>query len=332
MTQLIGTDAGCAGIKLAFRDNNGSIVEFSNPSVAKLGKAAIGMGGVSGVTYECDGEEWSISESFFGCEDTRFDEYPFSSLNATLTAHTLLKAGLSGELRISSGLPINQYYDPLKGPRTDLIKRKHDQYKLTVNKLGPDGFEPVGLDLKSFQVSPESLSGWADVCFDEDGSPCSEVTNPVGLVDIGGRTTDIAVVTGGLSFNIEPEHTGTLKVGYLDLYEKLNELLSDRFHCGRFETPVLDHALRTGEIKIFQDEPVEIVEQIEKAKKIISREIMREVGRKFSNVKSLAGIAYFGGGAEDMRADLVKGQNVIIPERAQFANARGYLKIALSRG
>ena len=333
MIKIIGRDAGCAGIKLAYKDNTGEIVEKSIRSLAKLGKASIGMGGVSGITYQCDGETWSISENYFGCEDTRYDDYPFESLNAVLGTHALIQAGLEGQdLQVSSGLPINQFYDSVKGPRADLINRKHAQNGLIVHRLGADGFQRVNIQTESIQVSPEGLAGWVDVCLDENGAPRSEVTSPVGLVDIGGRTTDIAVVTGGLSFDIEPEYTGTLKVGFLDLYQDLNEKLTDRYNCGKIEIAALDTALQTGKIQLFTEEPVDISEEIEQSKKAISKEIMREVGRRFSKVQHMAGVAYFGGGAENMRADLEKGQNVIIPGRAQFANARGYLKIALSRG
>ena len=52
-------------------------------------------------------------------------------------------------------------------------------------------------------VFPEALSGWVDICIGADGEETEDTDRPVGLVDIGGRTTDIAVALPG--FQIDPD-------------------------------------------------------------------------------------------------------------------------------
>ena len=74
-----------------------------------------------------------------------------------------------------------------------------------IKKLGADGFEAiVPLDIEmniGKKVCPEALAGWVDVCLlITDGNTVQDSILPtlIGLVDIGGRTTDIAVVTSRL--------------------------------------------------------------------------------------------------------------------------------------
>ena len=330
MVHLVGLDSGCAGTKLVHSLNSDTIQETVIPSLAKRGAASVSLDGKSGITYQCDGEQWSISPGAFGCEDTRFDSYPFSTLNAVLSIHALIEQGFSGErVKVASGLPLNQYYsvNDEGRPNKAMIERKHRQYDLTVKRRTPRGFEAVNITLESVRVCPESVAAWADYCLDDDGGLVFETMRPVGLIDIGGRTTDIAVISGGQAFQIEPEYTGTLAVGYLDIFQKVNAYINQQgFYDGVLETAVLDQAVRTGTIELF-NEPVDISEGVRDAKAVVVREIQREVERRFAKVKGMAGQCYFGGGAEDLRETLT-GDRIIIPKRAQFSNARGYRKIA----
>ncbi len=327
MSDLIGLDSGCAYIKCVKMGEDGEFIEFSVPSLAKTGAATVGMGGVSGITYECRGEEWSINPNKTSSEDTRFDGYTLSPMNLILSTHTLLEMGLSGRVPVSSGLPINQFFTEKSGPNKDLINQKHQMYNNSVLKLGKKGFSHVDLTFDSVKVCPEALGGWVDICMDSTGDMVQEVHQPVGLVDIGGRTTDIALALPG--FEIDSQYTGTIKTGYLDILATLNRLLREKYKTGDIEVSTLEKAAREGTIELFMgEEAVDIAVEVKKARSMVSGEIMREVGRRFSNVKHMAGTCYFGGGAEDMRDDLQKEKNVFIPERPQFANARGYWKIA----
>ena len=161
MGKLIGQDAGCAYIKTVIEDENGHWQEYSVPSLARSGSVNVGMGGVSGVTYECQDEEWSINTNMVDSEDTRFNDYPFSPLNRVLSIHALLEAGLAGQdLEIASGLPLNQFFTEKSGPDNVMIKRKHESFKAAVRKLGAKGFETVDISVVSKKVCPEALAGW----------------------------------------------------------------------------------------------------------------------------------------------------------------------------
>ena len=104
------------------------------------------------------------------------------------------------------------------------------------------------------------------------------------------------------------------------------EFLIRDFDSGPLNTAVLDESLRTQTIQLYRGQSAQdISEQVSAAIGFVSGEILREAERKLKG-GHLAGICYFGGGAEHMREQLSKKKNVYIPERPQFSNARGYLK------
>ncbi|GAA4649338.1 hypothetical protein GCM10023116_16120 [Kistimonas scapharcae] len=322
MSNNVGLDAGCAYIKIAYKNNVGEIQQFSIPSLARYGKATVGMGNDAGFTYHCDGEEWSINPDHEKSADTRFDSYPYSSLNAVLSTHALIEAGFTDEVTVASGIPLNHYFEHHGGPNKSKIEDKHRNYDRQVKRAGHGSQAPLRVISK--KVCPEALAAWVDVCLDDDGNDRESTARPVGLVDIGGRTTDITVALPG--FRIDAEHTGTIELGYLDVCSHLNDLLIKHHDAGRISTFALDKALQTKEIQLYRGSKLDISELVEKAVSIVSNEIAREVERRFMKAGHLAGICYFGGGAENMRSQLSKSMNVHIPEKAQFANARGYLK------
>ena len=322
MSTIVGLDAGCAYIKTAQFDGKGGIIEKSVLSLAKLGKSTIGMGSGTGITYLCDGEEWSINPDRMNSEDTRFPTYPYSILNTVLSYHALIEAGFTGKdkVHLSSGLPLDHFFD---GADIDdnRISDKIQQFNRRSVEIRGGGDVPKA---RIENVYPEALSGWLDISLDNDGNDTEQQTRPVGLVDIGGRTTDIAVVLPG--FQIDPDFTSTINRGYLDVCGKLNEYLIREHDCGTIETSVLDDALRTKEIQLVRGEMTDISEHCENAIGYVSGEIMREAERKLSRASHLVGTCYFGGGVEHMREQLSRGKSTFIPDRPQFSNARGYLK------
>ena len=254
-------------------------------------------------------------------EDTRFPSYPYSILNSVLSVHGLIEAGFSDadSIRIASGIPLNHFFDGAELNSANIEKKKASFNRAIYIKGGGSLPDPV-----IEQVYPEALAGWVDISIDYQGNDTEQQVRPVGLVDIGGRTTDIAIVLPG--FQIDPDYTGTIDKGYLDVCSRLNEFLIRDFDSGVLDTAVLDASLRSKSIQLYRGQQEDISDQVSHAIKSVSGEIMREVERKITKASHLAGICYFGGGAEHMRAELEKQQNVHIPDNPQFSNARGYLK------
>ena len=76
----IGQDSGAGCNKIAYLDENLNIVEKLIPSLAKLGKATVSMTQNTGITYFCEGEEWSFNPDLTNTEDTRIGSYPYEHL------------------------------------------------------------------------------------------------------------------------------------------------------------------------------------------------------------------------------------------------------------
>ena len=320
----IGLDSGCAYIKVAYFDSDGEIIKFMVPSRVKLGKATVGIGSSGGITYRCKGETWSFNEHEMNTRDTRFDSYPYDSMNSVLSAHALYEAGFQAcdSLIIASGLPLNQFFDA-EYVNEDNIRRKMTTSKREINRRGAKNILMPSTEVQ--YVYPEALAGLIDISYDNKGNDISGNPRATGLVDIGGRTTDIAVAMRGLQ--IDPDFTSTIPIGYLDVAHKLGEYLTDVFDCGQLDMSVLEETLVTNKIPLFRgEEPIDATEMVIDAKEFVTNEITREVEQRLGKANHMESIAYFGGGAESMRESLANNKLAYIPEDPQFANARGYLK------
>lgn len=315
----VSLDAGCAYAKVVAFDNNRNLIQTCVPSIIVRGKSTTRLDGSKAPSYLCEGQQWSIVESSTKAQDTRLDTYPYSDMNTVLIHHALREAGITNdEVQISTSIPLADYY--LKNEASKKAKRNSIQTAVTLM----DGTQLPRLD---HQVTiPEGLAGWIDLNFDFQGNPVPDMpTGDVGLVDIGGRTTDIVVVKPGLE--IVDESIRTLPHGYLDVFEKLNELINIKYpESGQFAINTLDIAMRNKRIEVATGRDVSIDSEVDQCIKIFTSELMDDVNRVLGNGKQLSGTCYFGGGVEHIRGHIQSLPKVMIPDDPQFSNARGNLK------
>lgn len=315
----IGLDSGCAFNKAAFLDAEQNWVEASIPSLIRAGRANITLGGSQGYSYACEGEQWTADENAVDAEDTRFESFPYSTLNTVLTHHSLIKLAeqhdLTDELVISTGLPLAHYFD-LAGVNNGAISRKQDALKTTVTG------SPMQVNCQ--QVCPEGLAGWVDVRIDRHGRDKTSQSHAMAVADIGGRTTDICVVQP--DYSLVTEYTSTLNIGCLDIAAEANRLISERYGIGKINLMAMYQVLETGRIDLGQGKVQDVTEETRQATRTIAGRISREIERRTGNVPHLEGFCYLGGGAEQLR-NFITSDNIFIPNRPTFSNARGYLKI-----
>ena len=314
----IAIDAGCAYIKIACFDDNNRIVTHAIPSIVSDEKPMADLNGNLTPSYRCEGRQLSIIETSTRYEDTRLPEYPYSSINTVLMHHGLFKAGIRNpDIQLSTSIPLHDYY--FKMDESKRKKRESVQRVITADS----GIILPNIDHK--MTLPEGLAGWIDMCFDKDGSKKPNLpTGEVGLVDIGGRTTDIAVVNG---MSISTESIDTVKLGYLDVMDHLNELLNIRFNdSGQFAISALDKALRTQQIEVESGRVEDISQEVENVLHAFSDRTLQEIGRILGNRGQLSGTCYFGGGVEHIRNIILQQPKVFIPENPQFSNVIGCLK------
>ncbi|MCX4030201.1 ParM/StbA family protein [Endozoicomonas sp. SM1973] len=325
----IGADLGCAGKKFAWVEND-KFVEFCRRSLVKAGKSTISFSRDTAATsLLAGGEEWTVTPGMTDSEDTRYESYPYSPHNLALTYISLLEAGFSDpelEIEICCSLPLNHYFTST-GINKVNIERKKKQFDIEVKNKSGNPLPKLVCKL----ITPEALAGFYDICFNVKGERVLTPSQPIGVADIGGRTTDSAIILPDMS--LVPEATGTIPLGYLDIIDQLNQILNQRYNTGKIDTYLLEQVMQSDDKKVsfFMDqEPVDISEEIEQAHKYIANKIMREIDKKLLSAnRSLGGICYFGGSAQAMRDELLKTQNSFIPEKPQGSNARGN-KIILS--
>lgn len=273
--------------------------------------------------YETDGRRFTAGERVAG-EETRFASFHTSSLNRVAVYHALAVAGFSGhEVSLVAGLPVADYYLTGAGINSDLIGRKIANLKTEVTPLMA-GQRPVRVT--EVRVLAQAVAAWVDYAVKDnlDLRDDVDVTAPVGVIDIGGRTTDCAVVIQGNK--IEHRRSGTENIGVIDLRSHLANLVA-RTWAGADNLPPasLDRAIRTGSLRLFGRDR-DVAEMVNEARHIVSDGIRRAVERHLVSVADLEAVLIVGGGAlvfPDMEGFFPNGKIVDDPE---FANARGMIK------
>lgn len=314
-------DDGYAYIKLAWF-NGPSIKTLAIPSRAKLG--AVGVMSLEGKAvggYEADGSRFTVSEMLDG-DNTRFPDYAVSALNRVLVNHALIQAGFGGQaIHLATGLPVRDYFLPNGRKNTALIEAKMANLSKPVVSLGGDALaEIVGQDVFS-----EALSAWLDYSIRLHGDEIEVLTanGPVGVVDIGGQTTDIAVLLPGN--NRDADRSGSERIGVLNIQDRLRGLICAEKGLDDLPGEMIDGALRTGVIRLY-GKPVDVRDLVDEACQDTAQQILQAVRIRLGQGADLEKILFVGGGAEVLKHVLRGYPQVETVADPQFANARGMLK------
>lgn len=267
--------------------------------------------------YETEGVQFTVGE-LADAESARFNEYPFSAMNRAIVNHALRVAGLGGrEVHIATGLPLSKFYSGDK-PNAEVIERKHKSITTPVRSL--DG-APMPI-IVGHQVFPEGLAAWVDYAVDDNGKMRADPDETVGVIDIGGRTTDVAVVLPGR--RIDHARCGSADIGALDVVEAVRLALQQNtgYDLGGV---VVEKALRTRQLKMF-GKLRDIGAEIDAAIVQSTHSVLREVNRRLGDAVDIDRILLVGGGAYLFKEVAKQYPNVTIPESPEFANARGFAK------
>lgn len=325
---FVGVDDGHYAVKVVTEDGR----MFSVPSRAKSGRHLISIqsiadDGVDAAIYETDeGAVYTVHEHLSDFEDTRFKDYPVSPLNRVLVHHALRKAGFGGQsVNIATGLPVSYYYVGNE-PNTALIDGKTDNIRKGVScNTGDCALVATNV------VTTEAIAAYFDQIMDMDGNPTAVYEEgrdtSVGIIDIGGKTTDCAVILPG-GQNVDTMRSGSSDVGVLSLNDRVRAALMTHFNFDQVPSRHIEQAVSKGVIKVYgKDEPVKGL--VEKAKLELADQIMSIVRSKIGSGKDLDWVLFVGGGSIVMRDQLEKHfPHARFPDHPEYANARGMLKIA----
>lgn len=320
----VGIDDGASDTKIVVFGGAGVILKTTIPSRARAGvqgTTVIGdFGAESGVFpgYETEGTRFTVGD-FRDSETARFDDYPFSSMNRVIIAHALRVAGLGGQtLDVATGLPLSVYYRGGK-PDDRAIAAKKASIAKPVRALDGSPTFTVGGN----QVFPEGLAAFIDYAVDNFGNLRVDLqAETVGIIDIGGRTTDMAVVVPPGS--VDHARSGSENIGVLDLVEALGMSLAKELGT-TIPVHAIDKALRTRSISAW-GKKLDIGDMIDDCAKNVLERIMREINRRLGSAVDIDRILLVGGGAKVFGSVAGQYPHIVIPEDPEFANARGFAK------
>jgi plasmid segregation protein ParM len=317
----VGLDDGYAYTKVALPDGRLIVI----PSRGRTGKAGvtwINQGQQRIFEYETDNAVYSV-----GAVDgapTHFEGYPWSGLNRAITQHALHQAGLAGRtVHAVSGLPVSAFYQKGGEHRLTIIARKRGSLKQAVRPLS-DAL-PIGIAFH--EVIPEALAAWYDaVIAEKDGKALldeKQLSVPVAIVDIGGRTTDYVVVKDQ---GILHASSGSLQCGMLDVKQRVADGIQQRFDLETLSEQLVSQAVETRIVRL-QGKDHDVAALVEAAKREIVERIHAETRRQLGLGVELDRILFVGGGTMALSEHIANWfPHQAIAEHPAFANARGMLK------
>lgn len=318
----VAVDDGYAQTKLVGEcPKTGEMQKHTLRSSIRTGRSSLGGfgGGGIGLYSTEEGEYFTVSEEIES-ENTQFDGFHVSAMNRVLVNHSLINAGYGGcNIRLVTGLPVADYYmdDERDGEH---IEAKKENLKKAVTASSGEPMPVIG----EVRIGCQAVAAWFDYVLDDNLKQVNDSKGRVAIVDIGGRTTDIAVVIGGAA--IDHASSGTANIGVLDVYKTFHKELR-KFFGIKTEFPLeqIDIAVRTGKMKLWNKEQ-DVSEIVEGVVREHESQIAREVERRIGSAANLAAVVFVGGGSALFRSIAGRFPNGHMPDDPEFSNAKGLYK------
>lgn len=321
----VAIDDGYAQTKLYGKGADGKTVKFKMRSSVRPGRdglTAISGSGVVGSYTTEEGEKFTVSEEIES-ESTMFNGFHTSAMNRVLVHHALLHGGFGGQgVNIMAGLPVDDYF--LDGEKNeDKIAAKKANLAKGVENAGAS---KSLAELVNIDIGCQAVAAFLDFVLDDSLNERFQSDGKVAVVDIGGRTTDIAVIVNGQ--NIDNQMSGTANIGVLDVYSAVNKAVGKQFDFqDKLPINVIDAAIRDGKITLWgEDQDISAI--VEATVQEQEGKIAREIERRLGSAASLRKVLFVGGGSALFKNIAARFRNGVMSDDPEFANARGMYKFA----
>jgi plasmid segregation protein ParM len=246
-----------------------------------------------------------LGEGNLEIESRKFDKENF----LPLLLGAICKSTDADAIDLALGLPIIQFKN--KDTRAELINMlQGNSYKVVYNNIPSTKF------IRSVQVFPEGISGY--LYLKNQG-----LLNAVGyrdavLIDVGGKTTDIALIK-----NNKATLPTSVGVGTIDIYYSIAKALRERYYDAKIDVEKIQDYLDKG--FYYKGEKQDITFAINTTK-VLFKQIYDELKINYS-IETEA-VVVIGGGAKILGSAFKKNiPGIIIMEnidRDIFSNAKGY--------
>jgi plasmid segregation protein ParM len=148
----------------------------------------------------------------------------------------------------------------------------------------------------------------------------------IGLVDVGGKTTEALMFRVNEGIDIELDRCDTFDLGTYLIEERVRSYFQSAYKR-RLENNEIYNALKNGEI-YFRGESIDMTDVIEKGRRALAEAIQEELNHLWGKAQDTAYLVLWaGGGASDVM-HYVASDNSMLVNEAQFANAIGNLLVA----
>ncbi len=300
--RILGLDDGYAQTKVA----TGEKWRLA-PTCIQSGRALVsalpGGSAPTGYVAQGEGSEWTVGADLPRPSEISHDGYP-ASVEARVMATHAMRGALSEtangsgpvEVSVCSGVPL----DRTLGGHEALVAAKRDN--LLANDVavlnGSGEPQAVGFRVVRHEVVPEAIGAWiAAIAEVGDGGdvriPQQAMRAHLAVVDIGGRTTDVAVVWNGA---VDAQASRTVEVGVAQMRAQLGDAIHRRFGA-RIEARQADEALRSGQVTLF-GKAVDAARERDQALGAVLGQLRNEVRAALGDGAALERVLFVGGGAK----------------------------------
>lgn len=284
---ILGIDIGNYSVKVEPNINFKSLVTTEEANI---------LGGSTVIEY--DGKRYVVGEGEFETELNKTNKENFLPLLFTAIAQS------SNDTfnQVVCGLPINQYK-----ANKEKLKKLISENKMKTIKINGQKREIV---ISEFEVYPEGVGAYYSFY---DKSIIDVI-----IVDIGGRTTDIAYISKGKLLK-----SATVSVGTLNIYNEIADKINS-YYSLNLDIEFIDNMMETGYLKVDNKEvDLSFVTEILKKNFLI---IKKELDLNFP--ARTVNILLEGGGAKLFKkAFKNRYDNSDIASEPLYANAIGFKKV-----
>ena len=250
-----------------------------------------------------------LAEGEFEIEARKFDKENF----IPLLLGAIAQSTEDEIIDLAIGLPIIQFKNKNNvNELIDLLKNK--EFLFRFNKEKRDRL----LYISSVQVFPEGISGFLYML-----SRDHELRDAVGrrdavIVDVGGKTIDIALIKDKRATN-----PTSINIGTIDIYDCIMKALQEKYYDAKIEKEKIQHYLDHG--FYYKGEKQDISFAIDKTKELFKK-VYAEL--KLNYPISTEAVVVIGGGAALLGAAFKRNiPGIIVRENIDediFCNAKGY--------
>ncbi len=234
-----------------------------------------------------------------------------------LAALTEITSATAADLVVVTGLPVAFY-----GDRDDLRKRL-----VGIHKVTREGRHSQTLTVTECRVIPQPFGALLTAALDDRGRVAEQdlATGSVGVIDIGGKTTNLLSVKRLAEIGRQTE---SVSVGAWDIVRAVRGYLADR--CPNLE--LRDHqvieAILARQVRYY-GQPVDLSPVVQDAVQPMASQVIAQATQLWNGGAALDAILVAGGGAL-LLGPFIKSyfRHARIVADPVFANAEGYWKLA----